>query len=75
MREQTVANHKRLQDNYSKYLVVQDVMKDIIDNAVGSSPIAALKEPYIGYGGITVKEMIAHLYDKAAVKMTKAENQ
>ena len=50
-------------------------MKDIIKYTVGSSPIAALKEPYIGYGGSTVKEMIAHLFNKAAVKMTEAEKQ
>ena len=48
-------------------------MKDIIEYTVGSSPIAALKEPYIGYGGCTVKAMFVHLYNKAAVKMTKAE--
>jgi hypothetical protein len=75
VREQTVANHKILQDDYKKYLAVQEVMKDIIEYAVGSSPIAALKEPYIGYGGSTVKEMFAHLYNKAAVKMTEAEKQ
>ena len=75
MREQTVANHKRLQEDYNKHLVVQEVMKDIIEYTVGSSPIAALKEPYIGYGGCTVKEMFVHLYNKAAVKMTKAEKQ
>ena len=72
IREQTVANHKILQDDYKKYLAVQEVMKDIIKYAVGNSPIAALKEHYIGYGGCTVKEMFAHLYNKAAVKMTKA---
>jgi hypothetical protein len=75
LREQEVAKHKQLQANYSKYLIVQVVMKDIIKYAVGSSPIAALKEPYIGYGGSTVKEMFVHLYRKAAVKMTKAEKQ
>jgi hypothetical protein len=75
VREQTVANHKILQDNYKKYLAVQEVMKDIIEYAVGSSPIAALKEPNIGYGGCTGKEMFAHLYNKAAVRMTKAEKQ
>ncbi len=75
VREQTAANHKILQDDYKKYLAVQEVMKDIIEYAVGSSTIAALKEPYIGYGGSTVKEMFAHLYNKAAVKMTEAEKQ
>ena len=72
---QTVANHKILQDNYKKYLAVQEVIKDIIKYAVGSSPIGALKEPYIGYRENTVKEMFAHLYNKAAVKMTEAEKQ
>ena len=43
VREQTVANHKILQDDYKKYLAVQEVKKDIIEYAVGSSPIAALK--------------------------------
>jgi hypothetical protein len=75
VREQTVAHHKVLQDNYKKYLVVQEVMKDIIKYTVRSSPIAALKEPYIGYGGCTVKEMFSHLYKKAAVRMTEAEKQ
>jgi len=36
VRGQTVANHKILQDNYKKYLAVQEVMKDIIEYAVGS---------------------------------------
>ena len=75
IREQTVANHKILQDNYKKYLAVQEVMKDIIEYAVGNSPIAALKEPYIGYEESTVKEKFTHLYKRAAVKMTKAEKQ
>jgi hypothetical protein len=75
IREQTVANHKILQDDYKKYLAVQEVMKDIIEYAVGSSPIAALKEPYIGYGGCTVKEMCAHLYNNGAVRMTEAGKQ
>jgi len=75
LREQEVAEHKRLQANFATYLIVQEVMKDIIEYAVGSSPIAALKEPYIGYGGSTVKEMFVHLYSKAAVKMTEAEKQ
>jgi hypothetical protein len=44
VREQTVANHKILQEDYKKYLAVQEVMKDIIEYAVGSSPISALKE-------------------------------
>ena len=73
VREQTVANHKILQDSYNKYLVIQEVMKDIIKYAVGSSLITALKEPYIGYEVSTVKKMSAHLYNKAAVKMTESE--
>ena len=75
LREQEVAEHKRLQIDYANYLIVQEAMKDIIEYAVGNSPIAALKEPYIGYGGSTVKEMFVHLYSKAAVKMTEAEKQ
>ena len=42
VREQYVTYHKILQDNNKKYLVVKEVMKDIIEYAVGSSPIAAL---------------------------------
>ena len=62
LREQTVAHHKRQQDDYNNYLVVvQELMKNIIEYAVGSSPIASLKEPYIGYGAGMGKEMFVHL--------------
>jgi len=75
VREQYTANHKRNQQDYISYLAVQDALKNIIEYATGTTALAALKRPYIGFGGSTVHEIFVHLRTNTAIKMTESEKQ
>ncbi len=73
LREQHVAEHKILQKSYNDYLGVKEAGKELILYAVGNAALAPLKKLYIGFGDLTVLEMIDHLCLKTAIKMTTAQ--
>jgi len=72
-REQFVAQYKIKQKSYSDYLSVEEAGKELILYAVGDDAVAPLKKLYIGFGDITVLQMIDHLRLKTAIRMTTAQ--
>jgi hypothetical protein len=75
LQEQHVAEHKILQKSYNDYLGIKEAGKELILYAVGNNALAPLKKLYIGFGDLTVLEMIDHLCLKTAIKMTTAQKQ
>ncbi len=73
LQEQHVAGHKILPKSYNDYLGVEEAGKELILYAVGNNALAPLKKLYIGFGDLTVLEMINHLCLKTAIKMTMAQ--
>jgi hypothetical protein len=73
LQEQHVVEHKILQKSYNNYLGVKEAGKELILYAVGNNALAPLKKLYIGFGDLTVLEMIDHLRLKTAIKMTTTQ--
>jgi hypothetical protein len=73
LQEQHVAEHKLLQKSYNDYLGIKEAGKELILYAVGNNALAPLKKLYIGFGDLTVLEMIDHLRLKTVIKMTMAQ--
>jgi hypothetical protein len=73
LQEQHVAEHKILQKSYNDYLGIKEAGKELILYAVGNDALTRLKKLYIGFGDLTVLEMIDHLCLKMAIKMTTAQ--
>ncbi len=63
-REQLVANHKKEQVSYTKYLGAQEAGKELLLFGVGNDALAPLKKQYINFGDATVHSMIKHLQDR-----------
>ena len=72
-REQLVAEHKILIESHATYLKVEEAGKELILYAAGDDALTALKKQYIGFGDVTVHEMIDHLRTKTAIKMTTVQ--
>jgi len=72
-REQLVAEHKILLKGYNDYLGAEEAGKELIQYAAGDDALAPLKKLYIGFGDTSVLQMIDHLRQKTAIKMTTAQ--
>jgi len=72
-REQLVAEHKILLKGYNDYLGAEEAGKELILYAAGDDALAPLKKLYIGFGDTSVLQMIDHLRQKTAIKMTTAQ--
>jgi len=72
-REQLVAEHKILLKGYNDYLGAEEAGKELILYAAGDDALAPLKKLYIGFGDTSVLQMIDHLRQKMAIKMTTAQ--
>jgi len=72
-REQLVAEHKILLKGYNDYLGAKEAGKELILYAAGDDALAPLKKLYIGFGDTSVLQMIDHLRQKTAIKMTTAQ--
>jgi hypothetical protein len=72
-REQLVAEHKILLKGYNDYLAAEEAGKELILYAAGDDALAPLKKLYIGFGDTSVLQMINHLRQKTAIKMTTAQ--
>ncbi len=73
LQEQHIGEHKILQKSYNYYLGIKEAGKELILYAVGDNALAPLNELYIGFGDLTVLEMINHLRLKMVIKMTTAQ--
>lgn len=73
LQEQLVAEHKVRIESYVTYLKVEEAGKELILNAAGNDALAALKKQYIGFGDVTIHDMIDHLRTKTAIR-TKGYN-
>jgi hypothetical protein len=68
--EQVIAQHKKMQMAYTKYLGTQEAGKELLLNGVGNNALALLKKEYIHFGNATIHSMMQHLCEKMAIKMT-----
>jgi hypothetical protein len=73
IRKQFVAQHKVEQKNYRDYLSIKEAGKELILYAVGNNAMAPLNKQYIGFGNMTVLQIIEHLHLKTAIRMTTAQ--
>ena len=67
------AEWKRKVSNLEIFNGVCQGAKELIIYGAGEDAVIALKKKYIKYGGVTPKEMLAHLREKTAIKMTMRE--
>ena len=58
---------------YADYLGSKEAGKELILYAVGDDALVPLKKLYIGFRDSMVLQMIDHLQQKTAVKMTTAQ--
>ena len=72
--KQKVADHRVIEEDYEKYLGMQEWFCRGIQKAVDSMWIAELKKPRSGYAGITIKRCFQHLRSDVA-KLTNKEKK
>ncbi len=53
--EQIIAQHKKTQTAYTKYLRAQEAGKELLLYGVGNNALAPLKKQYINFGNTTLK--------------------
>jgi DNA repair exonuclease SbcCD ATPase subunit len=72
--KQKVAEHRVIEEDYEKYLGVQEWFRREIQKVVDSTWIAELKKPRSGYAGVTIKRFFQHLRSNVA-KLTNKEKK
>jgi hypothetical protein len=72
-REQITAKHKEIQTAYTKYLGAQEAGRELHLYGIGDDALAMLKKQYINFCNATIHQMILHLWEKMAIKMTTSQ--